>query len=158
MTGSNGCSKAGWRAWLRQRKRRSEEREEVFWWALGALLLGTADAIWRPFQALLHLRNTERFKHLAQLKFDALCRELIEGKDFELRSTAREDELRKIANHISMQCASGAFDHYPQLVDVFSRNLFWVYLNGYAVAYHATGFAVGFYLGVGAAMLGVWLL
>jgi hypothetical protein len=157
MTGSNGCSKTGWRAWLRERKRRSEEREEVFWWVLGALVLGIADAIWRPFQALLHLRNTKRFKHLAQLKFDALCRELIEGKDFELRSTAREDELREIANHISMQCAGGAFDHYPQLVDVFSRPLFWVYLNGYAVAYHATGFSLGFYLGVGAAILGVWL-
>jgi len=107
-----------------------------------------------PLRALF-TKPTPRFRELATLRLDALCDQLLEGKDFEFEANddrtraASEEELQKIAHHISMQ-AAGLFtlEQYPQLSKIFRSNLFWLYLNGYAENERHKGIRMGFYLAV----------
>ena len=103
-----------------------------------------------PINALF-TKSTQRYKHLSKLRMDALCSELLEGHDFdhsEEKENATEEELQRVAHHISMSAAGGGNEQYPQLETIFRKELFWLYLNGYAENQRFLGVRMGFYLAV----------
>lgn len=115
--------------------------------------------VW-PFRCLFR-RKTERYRMLRILRLDALCRELVSGKDFDLSATeeekATEWELQRVAYHISERCALGAVDQYKEVFDVFPLASFWIHRNGYTERQRHEGIAIGFYLGIASSALMVWL-
>ena len=97
---------------------------------------------------------------LSTLRLDALCRELVNGKDFDLSAEeekATEWELQRVAYHISERCALDAVDQYKEVFDVFPLASFWIHRNGYTERQRHFGIAIGFYLGIASSALVVWL-
>lgn len=112
-----------------------------------------------PIKALF-VKPSPRFKQLTNLRMDALCDELIKGRDFDTFDkvdSASEEELQRITHHISMRAAVGAVDEYPQLENIFRKDLFWLYRNGYTENERFKGIRMGFYLAV-MISTALWLL
>ena len=146
-------------------EKKENENDSEVWFLVGFLIL--ASLLWTLFInpiAWVFRRETDRFKKLAPLRMDDLCKSLIEGKDYDLaidgkpnERQLKERELQRIAHHISEKCALGALAEYDEVNDVISSKSFWIHRNGHEAQEREKGIRIGFYLALAICGVGFWV-